>query len=66
MKTPGTGVGTVEEGAFVITTMPGKASLDGKFIAVVRPPAIDAEREDFAMPRPVIADVEGRGEVFEN
>jgi hypothetical protein len=38
--------------------MARKTRLNRKFIAVVRPPAIDAEREISAMPRPIIFDVQ--------
>ena len=41
-----------------------QAGFDGQFIAIIRPPAIDAEREIFAMTPPIIVDVERGIEVF--
>src|SRR5437016_4425213 len=37
--------------------MPNQPRFEGQFIAIVRPPAVDAEAECLPMPRPIIADV---------
>src|SRR4051812_14606696 len=64
VEAPGANVRAIDQRPFVIATMPCQPSLDGKFIAVIRPPAIHAESEIIVMPCPVVVDVEGRGEVL--
>src|SRR5258708_3751059 len=64
METPGTDVGAVHQRAFVITTMPRQTRFDRQFIAVIRPPSVDAKREIFAMARPIIMDVQRGTKVF--
>src|SRR6266850_2973874 len=58
MQAPGTYIRTLQQGTFVVAAMAGQTCLDGQLVAIIGPPAIDAERKVFAMARPIIVDVQ--------
>src|SRR5437879_6240263 len=64
MQAPGANVRTVLQWPLVVTTMSCQSRLKRQFVAVVRPPAVHTHRKGLAMPRPVVADVQRRIEIF--
>src|SRR5688500_18752602 len=60
MEAPRSNVCAVLERTFVITAMAREPRFERELVAVIRPPAIDTEGENFAMSRPVVAEVQAR------